>query len=132
MKQKKEITVYSSFGGSAVIIHCHSRSGILKHILFLTVTFGVAVLIFCVPAGAADCTSCHAGKQVLPGNHPDTKDMTIKGCLMCHGKDKAPLSDTFMSIHEQMLSGGSSSSKAPEASGKVRTSAASASLQKAK
>ena len=46
-----------------MIIHCHSRSGILKHILFLTVTFGVAVLIFCVPAGAADCTSCHAAER---------------------------------------------------------------------
>ena len=123
-----------------MVTHRHSQSGIFRKLFTLVLICSMGVLLICASAGAAedaskmkpgDCTSCHAGKQVLPGNHPDTKGMTIKGCLMCHGKDKVPLSDKFMSTHEQILSGGSSSSKAPDASGKVGTFAASVSLQKA-
>jgi len=87
----------------------------------------MGVLLICASAGAAedaskmkpgDCASCHGGKEVLSGTHPDTKAMTFKQCLMCHGKDKVPLSEKFLSLHEGMLSGGSSGTKAPEAAGK--------------
>ncbi len=109
---------YSSLGGSTVVIHRHSRSGIFKKLFTLTLISGIGILLICASAGAADCTSCHAGKRVLPETHPDTKGMMYKQCLMCHGKDKVPLSDKFISIHEGMLSGGSSGTKTPEAPGK--------------
>ena len=99
-----------------------------KVILCTLAVTGTAMLLFggmaLAQAGAqksqanahpGDCAACHAGKQVLPGTHPDTKDMRMKQCLMCHGKDKIPLSDKFLAIHEQMLSGDSSGPKAPDA-----------------
>ncbi|MDI9542054.1 MAG: hypothetical protein GXY28_09610, partial [Bacteriovoracaceae bacterium] len=54
------------------------------------------------------CMACHANEQVLSETHVDTKDMAMQQCLMCHGPEKIPLSEDFMSIHERLLSGGSS------------------------
>ena len=47
-----------------MVIHRHSRSGIFKKLFTLTLISGIGILLICASAGAADCTSCHAGKQV--------------------------------------------------------------------
>jgi len=70
------------------------------------------------PANAqpGDCAACHADKKVLSETHPDTKAMMMQQCTACHGEGKIPLSAKFLASHEQMLSGGSTGTKAPEAS----------------
>lgn len=100
---------------------CRSK---YKVILSTLAVAAIGALLFCgIPPAQAgeprpgDCMACHAGKQVLSGTHPDTKEMMMQQCLMCHGQDKIPLPEKFMASHEQMLSGNSTGSKAGDASG---------------
>lgn len=65
-----------------------------------------------------DCMACHEGKSMLSVTHVETLDMTMEQCSACHGKDRIPLSEQFLAIHEQMLSGESSDRKeTPEFAG---------------
>lgn len=57
-------------------------------------------------AQPGDCAACHAGgKPVLPDNHAKTKEMKLEQCLVCHPKDKDPITLKLPSSHAHTLAG---------------------------
>ena len=57
-------------------------------------------------ARPGDCSACHTGgKQVLPGDHVQTKTMRLEQCLACHPKEKAAITLKMPTSHAHMLSG---------------------------
>ncbi len=92
---------------------------ILSLILCIAILFWSSIVMAGPGQKPGDCTACHADvAKVLPETHPDTKGMTMMQCQMCHGQGKISLSDKFLAIHKQMLSGDPQKSKAPETPGK--------------
>ncbi len=56
-------------------------------------------------AAPGDCKACHAGKTMLPGEHPATRGMTLKDCRNCHTAAAKPLASTMPLAHTHALAG---------------------------
>jgi|GEM_PF-663141 len=109
------------FGREVTIVDMkrHLQPRPITIVCFLTTIFFVAVFfsntVFGEDTGTpkrlanaepGDCSACHAGgKQVLPGDHVQTKTMKLEQCLACHPKDKNPITLKMPSSHAHMLTG---------------------------
>ena len=52
-----------------------------------------------------DCNACHEGKEVLPEDHVDTRDMTGSECSACHEAGSDSLYNKIPLSHMHQLAG---------------------------
>ncbi len=52
-----------------------------------------------------DCIACHEDKEVIPLNHPETKNMTGDLCGSCHGTESNSLNEKIPLSHMHQLAG---------------------------
>lgn len=84
-------------------------AGILS-LIFLVCGLGVGIAPAAEPqrlstAQGGECAACHGAESKIPTGHVDIKDMDLKQCLGCHGKDDPSLANTLPLNHSHLLGG---------------------------